>query len=76
MRASAVALLAVVLAQTPGGGRSPSLGSPASADAPGPPVGATLPTFEAPDQDGRRRSFESLRGTNGLLLVFSRSADW
>lgn len=42
----------------------------------GPKVGETLPAFEAKDQDGRARTFESLKGPNGLVLVFFRSADW
>ena len=42
----------------------------------GPAVGQPLPAFEAPDQDGRPRSFDSLRGPKGLVLVFFRSADW
>jgi hypothetical protein len=29
-----------------------------------------------PDQHGRRRALAELMGSNGLLLVFSRSADW
>jgi hypothetical protein len=28
------------------------------------------------DQDGRLRTFESLRGPKGLILLFFRSADW
>jgi hypothetical protein len=39
-------------------------------------VGAALPPFEALDQDGVRRSFESLRGPKGLLLNFNRSVVW
>lgn len=42
----------------------------------GPGVGAKIPSFEAVDQSGRRQTFESLRGPNGLLLLFYRSADW
>ncbi len=42
----------------------------------GPAVGQPIPRFEARDQDGRRRDFESLAGPNGLVLVFFRSADW
>ena len=42
----------------------------------GPAVGQPLPAFEARDQDGRSRSFETLRGPKGLVLVFFRSADW
>jgi hypothetical protein len=43
---------------------------------PGPGLGQPLPAFQALDQDGRPRSFESLRGPKGLVLVFFRSADW
>jgi cytochrome oxidase Cu insertion factor (SCO1/SenC/PrrC family) len=43
---------------------------------PGPAVGEQLPPFEAPDQDGRRQGFETLRGKNGLLLNFNRSVVW
>lgn len=50
---------------------------PASKDArTGPAVGEKIPAFEAVDQNGVRQSFETLRGPKGLMLVFSRSADW
>ncbi len=42
----------------------------------GPAVGETIPRFEARDQSGRLRTFDDLRGPNGLMLVFVRSADW
>jgi peroxiredoxin len=42
----------------------------------GPSVGSRIPEFGAVDQNGKRQTFESLRGPNGLLLLFSRSADW
>ena len=42
----------------------------------GPAVGARIPAFEAVDQDGRARTFDTLRGPNGLVLLFVRSADW
>jgi len=38
--------------------------------------GQRLPDFSLPDQRGVRRSLQNLAGTNGLLLVFHRSADW
>jgi hypothetical protein len=44
--------------------------------APGPAVGTAVPAFAAPDQDGRLRRFETLRGAGGLLLNFNRSAVW
>ncbi len=39
-------------------------------------VGDKIPTFELPDQHGNGKSFRDLAGRDGLLLVFSRSADW
>jgi len=59
------ALLLGVMAQAPEAGFDP-----------GPPVGAPLPAFSAPDQSGRVRSFDDLCGPDGLVLVFFRSADW
>jgi hypothetical protein len=55
-------------------GQTPS--GDGKAEAPGPAVGAALPAFEAPDQDGRPQTFETLRGPNGLLLNFNRSVLW
>ena len=42
----------------------------------GPNVGDTIPAFSGVDHNGKQQSFESLRGPNGLLLLFTRSADW
>jgi peroxiredoxin len=42
----------------------------------GPAVGARIPQFEAIDQNGNRQTFATLKGPKGLLLLFSRSADW
>jgi hypothetical protein len=42
----------------------------------GPAVGEPIPSFSAVDQNGRMQSFETLKGPNGLLLLFHRSADW
>jgi hypothetical protein len=42
----------------------------------GPAVGAKVPEFSLPDQDGQARSLANLTGKNGLLLIFSRSAGW
>jgi hypothetical protein len=53
---------------------SPTLGDDPSTL--GPAVGQVLPAFAASDQDGRRQDFASLKGPNGLVLVFFRSADW
>ena len=42
----------------------------------GPEIGSKVPDFSLPDQSGRSRSLDDLTGPNGLLLIFSRSADW
>ena len=42
----------------------------------GPQVGDVVPSFSLPDQTGAARDIDSLMGPNGLMLVFSRSADW
>ncbi|MEO6981642.1 MAG: peroxiredoxin family protein [Edaphobacter sp.] len=43
---------------------------------PGIKVGKRIPSISAEDQFGHPQTFESLRGKHGLLLLFSRSADW
>ncbi len=42
----------------------------------GPQVGETVPSFSLVDQNGEARDLASLTGPEGLMLVFSRSADW
>ena len=42
----------------------------------GPEIGEKVPDFTLPDQHGKSRGPAELMGSNGLLLVFSRSADW
>ncbi len=42
----------------------------------GPEIGEKVPDFTLPDQHGKRWTPAELMGSNGLLLVFSRSADW
>src|SRR5271155_2216013 len=39
-------------------------------------VGERIPDFALADQNGNERKFRDLTGPAGLLLVFSRSADW
>ena len=39
-------------------------------------VGELVPNFELPDQHGQLQSLESVRGPNGSLVLFHRSADW
>ncbi len=42
----------------------------------GPQVGARVADFSLPDQNGQKRSLESVAGPKGTMLVFFRSADW
>jgi hypothetical protein len=42
----------------------------------GPEIGDKVPEFALTDQHGQIRTPDNLMGANGLLLVFSRSADW
>ncbi len=39
-------------------------------------VGDKIPDFTLPDQNGNPKNFRDLAGADGLLLVFTRSADW
>ncbi len=43
---------------------------------PGVKVGEMAPGFRLPDQDGVMQEFDSLKGANGLAVLFFRSADW
>jgi hypothetical protein len=69
--ALSAAVLILALAQPPAADAEPP--DPATL---GPRVGDALPAFTARDQDGRLRDFASLAGSNGLVLLFFRSADW
>ena len=42
----------------------------------GPQVGAVVPPIAGTDQFGTAQTLASLAGPKGLMLVFSRSADW
>jgi len=39
-------------------------------------VGQKAPSFSARDQFGRTQNLDTLRGLNGTVLLFFRSADW
>ena len=39
-------------------------------------VGQPAPNFSLHDQFGRKQTLDSLRGANGTVLLFFRSADW
>jgi hypothetical protein len=42
----------------------------------GPQVGEQIPEFTLPDQQGRQQTLESIKGPNGTMLLFHRSASW
>ena len=42
----------------------------------GPRVGERIADFRLQDQNGSAWTRDTLMGPNGLMLVFSRSADW
>ncbi len=42
----------------------------------GPSVGSTAPLLAAIDQDGKKQTLDTLKGSNGLLFIFNRSVDW
>jgi hypothetical protein len=39
-------------------------------------VGERIPLLQGVDQFGKKQDFNSLKGPNGLVLLFFRSADW
>jgi hypothetical protein len=39
-------------------------------------MGKKAPAFSARDQFGRLQTLDTLKGTNGTVLLFFRSADW
>lgn len=42
----------------------------------GPEVGEKIPALDALDQHGTPRTFDDLKGPEGLLVLFYRTADW
>lgn len=46
------------------------------ANIPGLTAGDRIPPISAKDQNGSVQTFDALKGDHGLLLLFSRSADW
>jgi hypothetical protein len=48
----------------------------AQSTVPGIGPGAAFPRFSLPDQTGKSRTFNDIRGPRGAMLVFYRSADW
>ena len=54
-----------------------NLHNPGSAEAQSVAAGKIIPhMLEVPDQSDQVRGFENLRGTKGLVMLFSRSLAW
>lgn len=70
----AVAALAVLATEVAGRAQAPA--PVVDTTTIGPQVGATVPPLAGTDQFGRAQTLASLSGPKGLMLVFSRSADW
>jgi hypothetical protein len=39
-------------------------------------VGDQIPALRTADQFGKERDFDNLKGTNGLIILFFKSAEW
>ena len=64
---------AMIAAAMSGYAQSPKL---TEAPAIGIGTGEKAPSFRLKDQFGHEQSNDTLRGTNGTVLLFFRSADW
>lgn len=53
--------------------QSVNVGAPSAI---GTATGGQAPNFHSRDQFGQEQSNETLRGSNGTVLLFFRSADW
>ncbi len=42
----------------------------------GPKIGERIPDFAAVDQNGAILGFDDIKGPNGAMILFHRSADW
>ena len=62
--------------QVPGEVRARHVWATNDGYATGPDPGERIPEFALLDQSGAIRTLNDLTGSNGLFLVFHRSADW
>jgi hypothetical protein len=79
MRSSKATLAFCVLTAALSAGttaQTPSTPVPIDVQKLGPQIGARVPDFSLPDQQGQTRTLQSVMGPKGALLVFFRSADW
>lgn len=69
-------IAAISLLPQPGYTQTASSRSEINVAALGPQVGEIVPAFNLPDQQGQMQNLDSIRGANGTMLLFHRSADW
>jgi cytochrome oxidase Cu insertion factor (SCO1/SenC/PrrC family) len=75
MKIAVLVLFLAGLFAAPSGQENPS-GNRAAAAAVGLEIAQQAPTFALPDQFGHEQSNQTLKGSNGTILLFFRSADW
>lgn len=68
--------LAALLAATVITGAAQQPAPPVDTSKLGPQMGTAVPPVSGVDQFGTAQTLASLSGPKGLMLVFSRSADW
>ena len=68
--------LTLVAGLLPASPQSPAARRPIDISKLGPQVGERAPDFSLEDQNGKSRTLQSIMGSNGVMLVFFRSADW
>jgi cytochrome oxidase Cu insertion factor (SCO1/SenC/PrrC family) len=78
LRVAALAVLSLAAFSAAAAGQEPASppAPPPDVQRLGPQVGQRVPDFTLVDQHAEQRSLRSLMGEKGLILVFSRSADW
>jgi cytochrome oxidase Cu insertion factor (SCO1/SenC/PrrC family) len=75
MKIGSVVLFFAGVSALLGGQETPST-NPTPPSSIGLEVGQRTPTFALSDQFGQKQSNETLKGSNGTVLLFFRSADW
>ena len=75
MKIGSVVLFFAGVSALLGGQESPS-SNPTIPPSLGLQVGQRAPAFALSDQFGQKRSDDTLKGSNGTVLLFFRSAEW
>lgn len=76
MKFTGATVLLFAIAMYAAGQQSPPNHAAKPAPSIGLEVGNKIPAFQLRDQKGQEQSNETLKGANGTILLFFRSADW